>query len=157
VAESVFGGDFSMSTAIQDLQGVFAAGVQPCCASEEAVRLQICSLLAGFRPRSARVERRRDHRYPFPYLLRLTPANADGTAAEGETVVVVGKHVSEQGLGFYHTRPLPYRYMIVSFDTSGGRCLSFLVDLSWCRFTRQGWYESGGRFLQIVSSPSTDR
>lgn len=146
-----------MTTAIQETQGTFPLGAPALGASEEAVRAQVCSLLVGFRPRSARVERRADHRYPFPYLIRLTPANADGTPAEGEAIVVVGKHVSEQGFGFYHTQPLPYRRMIVSFETSGGRCLSFLVDLSWCRFTRQGWYESGGRFLQIVPPPSAGR
>jgi hypothetical protein len=31
--------------------------------------------------------------------------------------------------------------------------MGVLVDLKWCRFTRHGWYESGGRFLQIVPSP----
>jgi len=56
-------------------------------------------------------------------------------------------------LGFYHPHPLPYRRMIVSLETGDGRWLSFLIDLTWCRFTKQGWYESGGRFLQPVDPP----
>jgi hypothetical protein len=34
-----------------------------------------------------------------------------------------------------------------------------MMDLTWCRFGRHGWYENGGRFLQIlpgVSSNSDD-
>jgi hypothetical protein len=99
------------------------------------------------------VERRRDWRYPYPYLAYLTPVGADGVTPQGEPVVVVGKHLSEHGFGFYHREPLPYRRMIVSLEAAGGARLGFLIDLSWCRFTRQGWYESGGRFLQAVPSP----
>ena len=43
--------------------------------------------------------------------------------------------------------------MIVSLDTSDGSSLTFLIDLAWCRFTKKGWYESGGRFLEVVEAP----
>ena len=66
---------------------------------------------------------------------------------------MVGKHLSERGLGFYHPQPLPYRRMIVSLEGPRGDWFGFLIDLTWCRFTRQGWYESGGRFLESVASP----
>ena len=33
---------------------------------------------------------------------------------------------------------------------AAGGWFGFLIDLTWCRFTRQGWYESGGRFLESV-------
>jgi hypothetical protein len=45
--------------------------------------------------------------------------------------------------------------MIVSLETAGGTKLGFLIELSWCRFTRHGWYESGGRFRQAVPAPDT--
>jgi len=99
------------------------------------------------------MERRRDSRYPFPYLIHLTPVGNDGMTPEGETVVVVGKHLSERGFGFYHQAPLPHRRMIASLETKQGHWLGFLIDLNWCRFTKGGWYESGGRFLQAVNSP----
>ena len=57
-------------------------------------------------PRNDLVERRHDNRYPFPYLVHLTPVGEDGITPEGETVVVVGKHLSEQGFGFYHRATL---------------------------------------------------
>ena len=98
-------------------------------------------------------ERRRDQRYPFPHLIHLTPVGEDGITPEGQSVVVVGKHLSERGVGFYHPKPLPYRRMIASLEAGAGVWMAFLIDLSWCRFTKEGWYESGGRFLQVVPSP----
>jgi hypothetical protein len=43
--------------------------------------------------------------------------------------------------------------MIVSLETRSGEWIAFLIDLRWCRFTKGGWYESGGRFLRTVISP----
>jgi hypothetical protein len=117
------------------------------------VQIQVRGLLTASHPRNEMAERRREGRYPFPHLICLTPVGSDGLTPEGETVVVVGKHLSERGLGFYHPKPLPYRRMIASLETANGRCVAFLIDLNWCRFMRQGWYESGGRFLQAVSPP----
>lgn len=96
--------------------------------------------------------RRFGPRYPYPQLVRLTPVELDGETDAGETLVVVGRQLSEQGLDFYHPSPLPYRRVIVTLETSEGRWLRLLLDLTWCRFTRQGWYESGGRFIKILAS-----
>ncbi len=114
------------------------------------VSSRVWSLLGTLYPRGDLVERRGEQRYPYPYLVHLTPIAADGFVLECETVVVVGKHLSERGLGFYHPKPLPYRKVIASLESPDGTSLRFLVDLAWCRFTRQGWYESGGRFLAAL-------
>jgi hypothetical protein len=116
------------------------------------VRTQVWGLLSTLYPKQDFVERRCETRYPFPYLVHLTPVDEDESLLQSETVVVVGKHLSERGLGFYHPKPLPYRRVIASLE-SNGRWLGFLLDLTWCRFTRQGWYESGGRILESVLSP----
>ena len=116
------------------------------------VRLQVWGLLSTLYPKQEFMERRHETRYPFPYLVHITPVAADGVTVQGETMVVVGKHLSEQGLGFYHPKPLPFRRVIASLEDNG-RWLGFLIDLKWCRFTRQGWYESGGRILESVPSP----
>jgi hypothetical protein len=122
-------------------------------AVDDEVRTQVWALLTAMYPRNDLLERRRDNRYPFPCLVHLTPVGRDGITPEGETVVVVGKHLSERGFGFYHQSPLPHRRMIASLESSKGQWLGFLIDLNWCRFTKGGWYESGGRFLQAVLSP----
>ena len=64
----------------------------------------------------------------------------------------MGKHVSERGLGFYDPKPLPYRRVIASLEGPSS-WFGFLIDVKWCRFTRQGRNESGGRFLESVTSP----
>ena len=99
------------------------------------------------------VERRCDRRYPYPHLIQLTPVGDDGTTPNGDSIVVVGRHVSERGLDFYHREPLPGRRMIAAVECGPDRWVRLLVDVSWCRFKRQGWYESGGRFLKVVPSP----
>jgi hypothetical protein len=123
---------------------------------EEDVRIQVWGLLTMLYPQHASMERRRGQRYPFPHLIQLTPVAHDGVTPVGPSVVVAGKHISENGLGFYHPQPLPHRRMIATLDAGHSRQLSFLVDISWCRFTRLHWYESGGQFLQAVDPPTTE-
>ncbi len=121
-------------------------------ASDEDVRSQVWSVLNALYPRGAMIERRHENRYPYPYLVRLAPVGTDGHTPLGESIVVVGKHLSERGLGFYHPKPIPHRRMIATLEISGVRSVAFLIDLSWCRFTRHGWYESGGKFLEAIAS-----
>ena len=122
-------------------------------APADEIRTQVWGLLSTLYPKVSVIERRRENRYPFPFLIHLTPVADDGTTPCGQSVVVVGKHVSERGLGFYHPQPLPHRRMIASLEGPRGGWFGFLIDLNWCRFTQQGWYESGGRFLEAVTSP----
>ena len=95
--------------------------LQPGEATEDDVRTQVWGLLTTLYPKHDMLERRRETRYPFPYLVHLTPVGDDGASPEGEAIVVVGKHLSERGLGFYHTRPLPYRRMVVSLEAGDGQ------------------------------------
>jgi hypothetical protein len=111
------------------------------------------SLLAASFSADRLIERRRDHRYPFPQLVLLSPVLPEGSLIDTPPIVAVGRALSVSGLGFYHPVPLPYRRVIASVEQSPGAWLGFLMDLNWCRFNRLGWYESGGRFLQMVDSP----
>ena len=120
---------------------------------DERVRSQVWSLLRANIPHMPRAERRNDQRYPFPQLIKLWPMEADGETPAGPPMTVVGKQLSERGLGFYHPQPIANRLVIVSFEKGDGRTLSFLLDIHRCRFTRQGWYESGGRLLASVNPP----
>ena len=122
--------------------------------AEEELRRQVNLLVQEWREAdSTRFERRRVKRCAFPYPAYLTPINEDGEYVLDETVVVLGKHLSELGLDFYHQAPLPYRRMVASLECGEGRWLAFEMDLSWCRFGRHGYYENGGRFVKVVDSP----
>jgi hypothetical protein len=122
--------------------------------SDQDVRARVNELLLAMYPPGPPMERRVDRRYPYPRLIRLTPVADDGVTVLGPSTVVVGHNLSERGLGFFHQSPLPYRRVIASFDAGDDRWLGLLVDLAWCRFTKLGWYEGGGRFVQAVSAVS---
>jgi hypothetical protein len=121
--------------------------------NELELRTRVHGIVSAMYPHGATLERRRETRYPYPKLVHLTPVGDDGCTPAGEPIVVVGKDLAEHGLSFFHPEPIPHRRMIASLDMGRGRWLGVLVDLRWCRFTKAGWYESGGRFLQIVQSP----
>jgi hypothetical protein len=130
--------------------------LEPAAPLDDLVRRQVWGVLAAMYPEGRVIERRVDQRYPYPHLLYLTPVTANLTTV-GESVVVVGKTLSERGLGVFHPRPLAQRLVIASLETGSEEFAGFLVDITWCRFTRYGWYESGGRFLEVTPSPIVRR
>lgn len=135
--------------------GSRAAGWAACLtAADEAVRDGVWQALAALMPDVHPGERRESVRFNFPYLVRLTMVSDEDGSPRGSPVVVVGRQISEGGLGFYHPKPLPARRMIATFDADG-EPVSLLMELLWCRSTQQGWYESGGRFLARVPKPES--
>lgn len=136
-----------MTTCQLDVEEI---GPRRSATTEEELPARVRGLLASLYSRDRALDRRRDRRYPYPHLIRLLPVAADRSTPAGPAVIVVGKHLSERGLGFYHSKPLAARRMIATLEGAHGARLYLLIDLSWCRFTGGGWYESGGRFLEVV-------
>ena len=124
---------------------------EPRLRSEKEIHSAVRYLL-GIQPAQAVTERRREHRFPFPYPIRLTPVTTDGAVPPAESVVVLGKHLNEHGVDFYFNEALPYRRVIATFERNGREVMHILMELTWCRFGRHGWYENGGRFLQVLPS-----
>ena len=108
-------------------------------------------LMVGKQSANGAGERRRQHRTPYPYLIKLTPVAPDGASQQGDDLVVVGKHLSVGGIDFYHREPLPYRWAIARLEGNGAATHAILVELLWCRFNKQGWYENGGRFVRLLT------
>ncbi|MHB8971484.1 MAG: hypothetical protein ACYC3X_08245 [Pirellulaceae bacterium] len=125
-------------------------------AEDQQVHERVREIVRQHRPRPEVGDRRCDRREPFPYPIHVTPVADDGSILKEETFVVLGKHLSERGLDFYYEAPLPYRRVITSWECHDGNWLALLLDLRWCRSTRHGWYENGGRFLQVVPSPLSE-
>ena len=117
-------------------------------------RYVVRGMLAGLCPSQPLAERRRDTRLPYPHLVLLTPVDGDTLVPSGPAQTVVGKQISETGLCFFHPSPLPFRWVIVELEGLNDNRVRLLLDLDWCRFTRQGWYESGGRFVRAVIGES---
>ena len=115
----------------------------------------IAKVMDGLRNVEGSTDRRSAERVPYPQLVALTPLSADGRPLPDRAFLVAGKHLSARGLGFYHPQPLPYRRVLATLETADGQPMSFLLDLSWCRSIRYGWYESGGRFLRPSPTPES--
>ena len=125
---------------------------RPIAPTGDDVRTKVRQLLRGLQPAapSAGPERRSDQRALFPYPVSLVPVDRETLAPLGPKLVVLGKHLAEQGLDFYHRDPLPYRYMAAELTCPNGATVRFLLELHWCRFNQHGLYENGGRFVQCL-------
>lgn len=131
----------------------FAFTTVPNCSdeSEAKVRATVGQLISRILPKKITNERRRDFRYPYPHLIYMTPVDASGQALNELSTVVVGKNITERGIDFFYQHPLPYRRVILTLEAEDGARASVVTDLLWTRFTRQGWYDNGGRFLHILT------
>lgn len=117
------------------------------------------SVISGLHPDETRHERRRERRYPYPCLLRLSPFDENVVWNDTENdpmamgITVVGHEVSLNGIGFYHQEPITDRLVVIEFsDEPSASPLRVVVDLTWCRFSRKGWYESGGRLVRDLGA-----
>jgi hypothetical protein len=137
-----------MNASIAEPQSVISPITESPFGKDPSIHVQ--ALLGALHEPTHRTERRREQRFPYPYLFRVIPLATDNIPLDDQTMVVVGKHLSHHGLSFYHQRPIAYRRMIAMMELPTGRPIGFLLDLTWCRFTKHGWYESGGRLLQAV-------
>jgi hypothetical protein len=99
------------------------------------------------------IERRAVERIAYPHTMSLTPVNPRTHEPVGETRTVLGKHLSCEGFGFASFEPFHFRFAIVSLEVDDDRYVGILGEALWCKFSRHGWYETGGRFHAPVRSP----
>lgn len=119
-------------------------------AFDEEMGRRVRQLIYENYPTLDRVEHRRNLRFPFHHPIGLTPVDPDELTPLSDPVVVVGKDISQSGLGFHHQLPLPYRLAVVTLPLQETKGLTVLLQLMWCQFVREGWYETGGRFVGLV-------
>ena len=120
--------------------------------ARQELRDQVRKAIRRSQTTYAGLERRRNLRVPFPYPIYLTPVDPNGDAVHEKRFAVVGRHLSECGLDFYHSEPVTSRKLIASLDDHNDQ-VGFVMELTWCRFGRHGWYENGGRFVSIAQTP----
>ena len=100
------------------------------------------------------LERRRHDRLSVPIMFRLTPLADDGQPVASESITVIGKNISRDGMSFYHSVPLTYRRAKITVENID---IDFAaeIDINWCRFSKPGWYESGSRLIAAVAHGAT--
>jgi len=100
--------------------------------------------------------RRSQPRVPLPRLIGLTPLKNDNLQPAREPTYVVGKNLAPLGLDFFHHEPIAERFAIVALERAPEYWVHLLMKITWCRFLKQGWYDSGGRFLKVVEWTSDE-
>jgi len=116
-----------------------------------ALARQVERLVTRLHP-TVTLERRRDDRVAMPVLLRLVPLDEDHQPIDDQAITVIGKNISRRGVSFYHNRPLAYRRALISVEHPTLDEFSAEIDVTWCRFTKPGWYESGGRLMAAMTA-----
>ena len=104
----------------------------PSAMRDEQIRVSVQLARASYAPRhdGFRPERRHSSRDSFPYPVHLTPLSRDHRPDVQQTIIVIGRHLSEQGLDFYHYEPVPFRRAVVSLPTNGNEWVSLFLSCS---------------------------
>ncbi len=119
--------------------------------TRSTLTIQVEALLSRLYPPLER-ERRQDDRIAIPVLFRLTPLGADRLPLDQESTIVVGKNISRRGVSFYHEHSITHRRVIIELADPNLGSFAAEVDITWCRFTKPGWYESGGRLIRAMAA-----
>jgi hypothetical protein len=109
------------------------------------------TLVASWNGPTTVVERRRWHRVPYDRLIQITPLDDSTNEPTGPPQLVTGRDISLGGVSFMHREPLACRKVACAFNPNSRSPESVVVRLTWCRFTKDGFYQSGGQFVQAVS------
>ena len=109
-------------------------------------------VVASWHSSLASLQSRRWHRAKFDKPLSVTPLDNQTEIPAGIPLAVVGHDISLAGLSFIHSQPLAARKVAIAFQIDDGTCESVLTLLKWCRFRRDGLYQSGGKFVRTLAT-----
>ncbi len=112
------------------------------------------SLVASWHCPRQVLHARRWHRFRFERPIAVTLLDPHDLP-DGEPLLAAGRDISKGGISFTHCRPLSCRRVAVTLRLDDGACETILTELLWCRFTREGIYQSGGVFVRKIDLPST--
>lgn len=107
--------------------------------------------LASWRGRTG-CDRRACVRVAANEPMDLVPLSDESAEPMGMPERVICCDISDHGLRIRHRGPLVFRTVGLSFP---GNELQFVTRLKWCRFTRDGQYESGGMFVKVIERKLT--
>lgn len=103
---------------------------------------------ASWHRTSSLIYSRKTHRVPFTGELTIRGLDENLKPVDCE-FAARSRDISADGISFRHDGPLPYRFVELSYQTARG-LVTRRVRLTWCRYSAEGSYFSGGRFLRDV-------
>ncbi|MCA9070048.1 MAG: hypothetical protein KDA84_14045 [Planctomycetaceae bacterium] len=112
-------------------------------------------VVASWHASNSFAEQRSWHRTAYDRPAVLTPLHDRTGEPLDVHKIISGRDISPSGFSFTHLEPLACRRAIITFayEHENETQAAILLRLSWCRFTRAGVYQSGGKFLDVVPSP----
>ena len=137
---------------IPSTQAASSVASSALCRLDEISRL-VETLVAAWYDAPLVQQQRGKHRIPFDQPLALTPLDDKTEEFIGQPQIVAGRNLSLDGVSFSHEQPMPFRKIALTFALPDGEVESMVTRLRWCRFTRDGLYQSGGTFLRTIRSP----
>ena len=91
-------------------------------------------------------ERRAATRSPF-----FGPVDIGFDGAEFPRFSAFARDISPLGVGLLHLMPLECGEVVVTLRREGQAPLALRTQIIWCEDCGEGWYASGGRFLDVVA------
>jgi hypothetical protein len=108
---------------------------------------QIVMRLLGEARKEDKLDRRAEARHPYFRPVSITPADQPR-----QSLSAFSREISRSGIGLLHNMPLKPGSATVTVHCSSGQGLRAKVEVIWCRPCGEGWYLSGCRFTDLVSS-----
>lgn len=100
---------------------------------------------------NAPVEKRVHRRFPYRKPISVTPINnATGRPDSARCFPAFGIDISSTGICLLARQLVPARNAVLSLEGPGQKSVSLLFEPRWVRFTRGGWYQTGGKLLEVL-------
>ena len=97
-------------------------------------------------------EKRTHRRYAFRRPLTITPVDASsGRPDKTKSFAAFGFDISSAGISFLARQLVPAQRAVVTCEGPNDQPTNLLFEPRWVRFTRGGWYQTGGRLLEVLS------
>lgn len=111
----------------------------------------IGSVVASWGGSARLLSQRQSQRLPYRKSILVTPLDERTEYPIGKPWTVACRDISFGGISFSHGSPLPHRKVAITFLELSDDAPPIVTRLSWCRFTKEGLYHSGGKFLRTLS------
>jgi len=111
--------------------------------SDPQISSAVTKLLEGARS-AEKTDRRASPRHP--YFQPVTVVSSD----RKQKMTAFSREISESGIGLLHYMPVMPGEVTLTISGPLGAALRVRTEILWCRPCGEGWYLSGGQFLELA-------